>query len=555
MKKLLIILLFGIFLNGLSQPFPKSGLPISHDQWYVALESTEAANGDYIAQWCVNYIDLVFNTRIGDYTYSIINGNTGDAFSINSSGMIIVNDYTELTYGSNYTLTIQTCIGGICESNYAYITVLDDAKTIFIDPPYGAGGNGNRATPYDSWADVSSKTIGYTYLQKRGTTATISATVGCTVANVNFCAYGTGITPIIAGNVSPEGFYITGDHCAMYDLYFDEATSNSDYSVLKIECDYFRSHRTTVMAGGTAEDCIYLYDGNIGSSIHDFVGYDSDAHIIKCHGTYDTIVNVYVQDPVTNAHGISLAAGSNFYLRYIWSVHNGGGNCGIEVNASDVDIAYAYIQGFYRGIGVLDDIEPVDDILISSVYVDQTLRGAGADCGLLVQDNVTDVLVKNSTFLNSTDGIYVTSNASRVDIQNCIGRSNTGSGIECASTSDYVKVYNSLFYNNTAIDVYDNTSGTHNECKNTIYKDISGTWTTATNYDYDLGDPWIDKTNNDFHLKLYTNCIEYGTDIGLTSDFENRTKYRKWPIGPLYFNEDDYLISKGKAIRNQAIIF
>ena len=81
----------------------------------------------------------------------------------------------------------------------------DMAGKVFIDPENisDVNENGSINHPFNSWSDVTWK-HGYTYLQKRGTTATVDK-IQIGTSHVTLGAYGTGVAPVIT---SPTNSYL-----------------------------------------------------------------------------------------------------------------------------------------------------------------------------------------------------------------------------------------------------------------------------------------------------------------------------------------------------------
>ncbi|MBN1281141.1 MAG: InlB B-repeat-containing protein [Candidatus Thermoplasmatota archaeon] len=88
---------------------------------------------------------------------------------------------------------------------YYFDPTQPQGQTIYIDPENGNDPeeDGSFAHPFDTWADITSYQDGYTYLQKRGTTCSISHRIVLNYKKyITFGAYGTGDRPLITSSHS-----------------------------------------------------------------------------------------------------------------------------------------------------------------------------------------------------------------------------------------------------------------------------------------------------------------------------------------------------------------
>lgn len=103
-----------------------------------------------------------------------------------------------------------------------------ESKTIYIDPgnENDASANGSIYHPFDSWSDIVWKE-GFTYLQKRGTSATVDK-LQIGASNVTIGAYGDGDMPVISSQTNTymvSGFETSGFHIKDLDLQASKAVS------------------------------------------------------------------------------------------------------------------------------------------------------------------------------------------------------------------------------------------------------------------------------------------------------------------------------------------
>jgi len=208
------------------------------------------------------------------------------------------------------------------------VSLLRSQDTIYIDPSYGAGGNGTLAQPYDAWTDFTF-TNGNTYLQKCGTTYTIGTQVYVdNKSHITLGSYGTGAKPIIhkalgTGNIIRvqrsqtiviDGFELVGDVDATSPtgtwnaVGIDGSGHNSSPTAVNHDlqiknCDIHRGYNgiRIIRANNTwnwSADSILIENCNIYDIDEDgiFVSYTTYIDIIGCH-FWDINMNWFKADP------------------------------------------------------------------------------------------------------------------------------------------------------------------------------------------------------------------------------------------------------------------
>ncbi|MGC4118493.1 MAG: cadherin repeat domain-containing protein [Myxococcales bacterium] len=160
--------------------------------------------------------------------YSIVGGNTGNAFAIGAStGELTVANAAALT-PSIYSVETRV-VAQATDTAVMRIDVRDASKVVFVDPNASAtGADGTRAHPFKSWAGVGNKwASGKAYLQRRGTTTTETTSLDYFVDDVLVGAYGAGARPAIAYTGSNKTVVIGANGVTVRDLDLGATTAAS----------------------------------------------------------------------------------------------------------------------------------------------------------------------------------------------------------------------------------------------------------------------------------------------------------------------------------------
>jgi hypothetical protein len=206
-------------------------------------------------------------------TYSIINGNTDNLYSINSvTGELTVERNTDSDTLRTDILVIRVeDDADISLSGSATVTIkiIPESKIVYIDPTNKNDllENGSLEHPYDSWADVKWEED-YSYLQKRGTEA-FEQKINIESGNVNIGSYGEGVIPKI--NSSSTDFALRAyekSNMSITDLNIYAPDAISCIYILGSSCDN-NSVQNCVLEG--SEDGVRIIDGkNIVCSYNTF---------------------------------------------------------------------------------------------------------------------------------------------------------------------------------------------------------------------------------------------------------------------------------------------
>jgi parallel beta-helix repeat protein len=136
-------------------------------------------------------------------TFSIISGNEGNIFAINSiNGNLTINDTSKLDFEESVLYSLNVAVqddgeGNLTSSAMIKMITLPRMRAFYIDPTNTNDPleDGTTDHPFDSWADVSWQE-GNSYFQKRNTTANESK-INVYANNVTLSAYGQGDNPVI----------------------------------------------------------------------------------------------------------------------------------------------------------------------------------------------------------------------------------------------------------------------------------------------------------------------------------------------------------------------
>jgi hypothetical protein len=185
---------------------PINNVPVINNQQFIIKE--QEFSGNYAGK--VSAYDSDAGQQL---TFSILSGNQSGNFKLDSKTGVITTTKTDLFNFdiTEYDLVIQvTDDGSPVKSASASINIkfLANSKVMYINPKNtsDAAQDGSIEHPYDSWSDIA-WSDGYTYLQKSGTSASVSGIV-IGASNVTLDSYGEGEIPVISS--STNNYLISG---------------------------------------------------------------------------------------------------------------------------------------------------------------------------------------------------------------------------------------------------------------------------------------------------------------------------------------------------------
>jgi hypothetical protein len=219
------------------KPTVTNNAPVINNQQFIINERDFSAN--YVGKL------IAFDGDAGQQlTYSIISGNQSGLFNLDSKTGTLTTTKSDLFAFdlTEFNLVIQVKDNGTdVKSASATINVqfIASSREIYIDPKNtsDAAQDGSINHPFDSWNDVS-WAEGYTYLQKSGTTASVSNIV-IGASNVTLDSYGEGNIPVITSttnnylisgfeksNINIQNLHLSADQ-AVSTIYFAGSTSSN----------------------------------------------------------------------------------------------------------------------------------------------------------------------------------------------------------------------------------------------------------------------------------------------------------------------------------------
>lgn len=445
--------------------------------------------------------------------------------------------------------------GLLSNSTQEYFPV---ANTIYIDQTNVAGGrNGSHANPYNSFSET---TLQDSYEYKLKGTYTTSTPIDLTSrTGIKITSYGF---PLAKFNYTGASAYAI-------------RINNSTNCVIRLDVD----------CNGTTLRGIYLGDGsnNLGGSGHTisgkvhncYQGASDYASGIQGGGTNITIDNCEIYD--TGSDGMYLVNTTNLKVNwcYIHHINQNYGNVNNLGNGASGD--GIQLDGSWNGYHISNTIIDRSDantgnkfciIANSANGTNDASSGIIERCTFKTKTGVTvavylaqgnGTIVRYNTFEGTTGGIGIynysfPANTYFNTCKNTLIHSNIfyncsyGVGVAYGGATDNrnTKAYNNVFYNipmhiwvdRTFIDSRNNIHLRANGTDVAIHNYGSGTWnienncygTTAT-----IGNPgsgkdsitanplFVDAVNHNFHLQPGSPCINTGTDVGLTIDFDGNT--------------------------------
>jgi hypothetical protein len=480
-------------------------------------------------------------------SYSIISGNSGNTFILNSlSGILSVANPALLVYATNPVFTLQVTAhdngpGTLTTTAYLTINLIQNTDHfVYVDPSQinSPEENGSIQHPFNSWTDVIFSD-GYSYFQKRGTTYVGTSNITIySKNNITIDAYGTGNPPIIQNTIA---------NSRIIDL-----SSSKNCTIRNLELN----------SSGNALCCIYL-SGNLSSEItiencnlHDALyGIRSilkgnGLHIINCSISKIGLDGIYA----ANFQNIEIGNCTIYDVNQKWfqnpNASESTGDC-IELNSTSGTVNIHHNTLTHISTGNMA-VVAISGSAYSGLIEGNTLTGnrlTGNECLRLnsstktmviryntisgglngINTNVASCLIYYNQFLSNTVAIRIQKNKP-ADIKNNTFFGNINYSIESLSGSSVTSRNNIFYLDALAFKVY-KFGGSNVSNYNTFniekpgflngYSTLSS-WSNATNQDRNsmTADPlFVNIIGSDFRIQIASPCINKGTNLNLPRDF------------------------------------
>lgn len=360
---------------------------------------------------------------------------------------------------------------------------------------------------------------------------------------ITFGVYGTGNRPIISGATKSNP---TGPSRSWAARTYHQHHLNFE----NLEFQY--ATRDGLRTNGEGFDqSTHCYD----ITITNCVSHHNQSHGFKASqdGNTDTVTTYLVTYTDCQAynngwHGFQASDGSG-QISYINCISHDNGNCGFRFGETQTGLMQN-CESYNNSYGVRIaawNVEASAPENITIEYCDIYKNGGSGDsCGIWIGTSgswaVDGLLFRyNRIYENTGEGIvcYQPSNGSEVyynliwnnsdggiiwqpyvsggdsEIYNNVLHANN-SGIEVGFNVTAVIKNNILYYNNTQVFA---AGGTWDY--NCYYPNIS--FSRKGQHDISADPLFLDATNPDYHLQSNSPCINAGTDVGLTQDYERNT--------------------------------
>ncbi|MFW5759932.1 MAG: PKD domain-containing protein [Cyclobacteriaceae bacterium] len=478
----------------------------------------------------VGKVKLDITASCENPVFSILSGNTGDVFQINSStGIITVKDPAKLSYATINTYELKVSVTCDHENQASvFINILDPAKTVYFDSGNtSSSANGSRENPYPNWDNVDMK-AGWAYLFKRGEQFNVSAKLFQDLNGLVIGAYGSGDKPHVI--LQPATNAMKFSNCKGYvltDLKLqtsgDRVVETYSENMLINNCEIFGSNMG-IRGNGNYGKILY-------STIHD-VRKDGiymaetalEIEIANCH--FYNINMAYFDKPEGTGYGE--ATGDAVQLEYInctgARIHhnimdrsNTGHKFNLIINGTrddgrttDVIIEHNTFYGpmevqkqngsamYINGLGLITRFNRIYDTPVGFLNRGKDLIAYGnilVNCGVGFSIGQNTMTVNNNTFYNNDISLELWPK---------------GPGGEVKNNLIYIlDPDQQILYASAGVDVSNNMANMHSN-KPSAHEDLYATIFT---------DPkLVDAANGNFYLQPSSPAIDAGTNVDISKD-------------------------------------
>ena len=427
-------------------------------------------------------------------------------------------------------------------STLFYSTIIFGA-TVYVDPTNNAASqNGSIDNPYNSWRLVTWRN-GDTYLQKRGTTANISGSIGITGRNnMTIGAYGTGARPRIT-QTSGSGHVLsmrTVSNCVVRDLEISSTVNGTSGIIMD-------SYGTDISANNLIDNCeihgtqwgvriISKGAGNkiLNSTIHTtaddgvYINGVSDIEIGYCN-IYNVNTYYFVNKDQSFSAGDNIQLVSNndmvFHIHHNILDHSSTGNKFCFISAGET----------YSGVIEYNTMTGNSANVTSCIYLGNTNKTVTIRYNTLKDGNyavysyVSNLQFHYNQVIRNNQGLSIMNNKSLTALNN-VFYNNRQSCISSISNTSVTSKNNIFHLSGTGARVYGCNSSVvsdHNNFNTQQNGFLNGqstlaSWQSSSGNDAHsfVNNPsFVNIANDDFRVQSNSPCINTGTNVGLNQDF------------------------------------
>ncbi|MGV8086226.1 MAG: choice-of-anchor Q domain-containing protein [Candidatus Woesearchaeota archaeon] len=414
--------------------------------------------------------------------------------------------------------------------------------TVYIDPTYiGDNGpeDGSIARPFNSWTDFTIQD-GETYLQKRGTIATINEI--SYKSNNLIGAYGVGLRPIINSSSSSYTIAPTGDYEGNVTIRDIEINNN----VRNSASIRFLRNFTNV----TVDNCV-LHGGGAGIS----ASYGNNTFFPKNITFINNIVYNVSEDGFFIQGITDFSNISNNYMYEInrdWfeegQTETQAPGDGVHIIGSNVSSGFFYISnntidrtdtankfciitvGFHFSAIVERNVCYANPFLVEQTPVQGYYLSDLSDenyiifryntcfnCSTGVITYVRNLTMHNNIFIDSGTGVNAVNNYDSGNVRAYNNVFYNSGSADFGWWQSYVTLYNNIFYNN--VSGHSELSGNGDHLVASDYNLFNTAFSTGFDSNSIQADPlFVNPTIYDFSLQSNSPAVNNGTNVGLTRD-------------------------------------
>ncbi|MFO7940978.1 MAG: right-handed parallel beta-helix repeat-containing protein [Bacteroidales bacterium] len=400
----------------------------------------------------------------------------------------------------------------------SYLTFLQGQDTLYLNPQNSSdpARNGSKEHPYISLEEITlqNNTV---YLFKRGTTMGIGNLIFQSINGITFGAYEQGTLP----RINSSSIQIRG--CNEFTIEDIEIYSEGS-NCLRFHHEYTNENivvRNCIFHGGNWElngdqvaltgrmTHMYVENTEIYNIYRDGI-YLVDSHDITFNGCYIHNVNKIYNDNVDDANGDAIQVLGTTQLTIQ--------NCFLD--RSDSGKKFGLILNENSDDAIIEDNVFIGPKKTVNGGANLYLTGSGhtvrrnvfRDAPNGIYSHATDPLIHHNQFIAHNQGIYIASNSGLL-YNNTFYNNDIGI---------YTWLGGSIIKNNVVYLTSESQEAFH-VADVTLTNNLQNRTGENAKEDVIIENPkFMDVENLDFRLTSTSPCIDAGTDVGLTHDFNNQ---------------------------------